>query len=292
MTLESMVKKAAPLAGLVFAVSAEAAPLGDPLNALPSQSTPYTNFEKPVGSSNLSAADGQPNSPVWVAGNTLGTIFFYNGANPVPIKMVDCGYSNLSGVAFMGNDHYLITSGSDLIEGVINGSTWSDVRSKGYGSTFTDVDYTPSGLIFAGTTANGVRLLNWDGTSTLVDNLNSMAAVKAIEFLPDTYNNSVIQLAADSDAFKNLAANNTTFGYKDVYLNNGSSIEGIAYFNGGFAVVQAPGVEIHNPLTIQENMKPVTVVPEPSTLGGAVLLGMLALRRQRRASSEVTALAA
>ena len=91
------------------------------------------------------------------------------------------------------------------------------------------------------------------------------------------------QLAQDDNGFWNADTSGAPLGGpRPVYLNNDYSIEGLAYFSGGFAVVQDTVVGIHNPFTFQQHIAPLGV-PEQST--AALLLAttpLLLLRRSRR----------
>ena len=261
-----------------------AAPLGDPLQSLPLQSVPVAANIKPDNVGFLSGADGDVADPVWVATTDQGYLLFFNGFDPTPVNVVDMGLSGATGVAWLGNNRFAISAGNTIYEGNLSGGTWNQTGGHSFSgmSTINDVDYA-LGHYFIATASDGVRRVESDWTTTEVYSGNGVLAVKVVEFQPNSYDNPMLNLAGGDHGFRNADSSGTPFGFpKPVQLNNGLNIEGIAYYSGGFAVVQSEGTEIHNPFTFQQHMASMTV-PEPSAAVLLLAATPLLLPRRRRA---------
>ena len=84
---------------------------------------------------------------------------------------------------------------------------------------------------------------------------------------------------------------NSISGTTTVNLNNSTTIRGIAYFDsdndpfngidGGMAVIQGPGIQVHNPLEYQQNIVDVgNPVPTPTSAALMTVAGGIALLRR------------
>jgi hypothetical protein len=242
-----------------------------------------SSFAKPSGTLRLRGADGDPASSVWVAVDEFGIAIFYDGANPTPIRMVDTGELYVTGIAMLGNDRFALSAENKIIEGYFTADMWHETGTHaliGGLSTINDLDYA-LGHYFIATASDGIRRVESDWSSTVVYNLDDQLALKMFEFKPDTYDNSMMEFA-NNNAFINTDSSGMAFGdTKGVHPYNSFNIQGLAYFSGGFAVVQSTKVDIHNPFTFQQYLAPMSV-PEPST---ALLLlaatPLLLLRRRK-----------
>lgn len=244
-----------------------AASLGDPLSSLPAQSTPIASFAKPANVGNLTGADGDVSSPYWYATTDLGFLLTYNGADPTPVSIVDTGIPGATGVACLGGNRLAICAGKKIYEGTLNNGTWTAdnvIIVMNLNGDLTDVDYA-LGCYFVATQNDGVRRVDGNGSSTLM--VNGVAqSVDAITFEPDSFDNPMMQIASGNNGFQNMTFSGNLFGTaKLMNLNPSYTIQGLAYFDGGFAVVQAPGVGIHSPLAgVQPYM---ASFPEPAVPG-------------------------
>jgi hypothetical protein len=257
---------------------AKAGLLGDPLGSLPAQSVPVSSFAKPANYGNLTGADGDVSSPIWYATSDLGYILAFNGANPTPVSAILTG-KDLTGIAYKGNNEFALSAGSMIYEGNLNNGTWNETKRMLLGtSNISDIDFA-LGSYFIATDGNGIRKVEGDGSTSLVYNQNGCKSVDMITFKENTYDNPLLQFAQNNNGFINADLSGNAFGDRQpMNLNNAVDIQGIAYFGGqnpGFAVVQAPGVQLHNSLNpLQDNMQ---TIPEPATLAmlgaGALALG-------------------
>jgi hypothetical protein len=260
------------------------ATLGNPLDSLPDQSNPVQSFYNIGNYGNLTGADGDVSSTTWVACSDKGGIISYNGSNnSAPIGIIDIGIPGLTGIACLGNDRYAVSAGKNIYEGTLSGCDWTTtniISPLGIWSDLTDVDFA-LGSYFIATQSNGILRVNSDESTTQL-NIPGVGAWKSldiIEFKADTYDNPIMQFATGANFFNNINVGGFPIGSsKDVFLDNTFDIQGIAYFDGGFAVVQSLQFDIHNPMDIQQYMQPI---PEPYTI--ALLgFGILNLLRHKK----------
>jgi hypothetical protein len=260
---------------------AQSAPLGSPISALPWQSNPVSSYAAPAGYGNLTGADGDVSSAIWALTTDLGYLGYMNGSNSTPTKMIDTGISGLTGVAYLGPDKWALSAGKSIYEGTVSGTTWHTDKTilvTGLTGDLTDVDWTPTIGYEVATQNDGTRKVAADGSSSLSYTGNGYMAIKLLEFKPDTYDNGLLQHTYGQIFCINMDTSGIPFGGSqslDPY--NTWNITGVAYFKGGFAVVQngTPySVDIHSALSpLQDNM---ASIPEPATLallslGGALL---------------------
>lgn len=253
----------------------------NPLDSMPSQSAPVQTFYNIGNYGNLTGADGDLSSTTWVACSDRGAIIFFNGTDSsAPIGIRDIGIPGLTGIACLGNDRYAVSAGKKIYEGDFSSGTWGTTKiisPLGIWSDITDVDFA-LGNYFIATQSNGVLKVNSDESTTNLNipGVGAWESLDVISFQPNTYDNSLIEFAQNPNYFSNISNNSIPFGIpKDIFLDNTFDIVGIAYFNGGFAVVQCLQFDIHNPLDIQKYMQPV---PEPSMI---LLIGLGALNLMR-----------
>lgn len=291
------VKYAALATALIIAADvnmSEAAP-GNPLDSLPSSSAVVSTINAPSGYGSLTGADSASTisttdrrpGDMWAATTDKGYLLEFNKDNATPVNVVDMGLPGATGVAYLGNDTFAVSVGKTLAIGSVSGSNWNLANIynvNGVSSDMKDVSFVNGKYVIS---ADGVRMatLNGNHFDAGVDMglPSGWEALKLIDFKDNnTYSNRMLQYAQGSDFFKNMDSSDTLFGNpKDVFLDNDVDITGIAYYNGGFAVVQSIETQIHSPLDFQNEMV-VGNVPEPATIGllGLGGLAMLLKRRQ------------
>jgi hypothetical protein len=265
--------------GITITLSQQYVKAANPLDSMPSQSTPVQTFYNIGNYGNLTGADGDISSTTWVACSDRGAIIFYNGTdNCAPIGIRDIGIPGLTGIACLGNNRYAVSAGKKIYEGDFSSGTWGTTKiisPLGIWSDITDVDFA-LGNYFIATQSNGVLKVNNDVSTTNlnVPGVGAWKSLDVIEFKPNIYDNPIIEFATGSNFFNNINSTGLLLGNaKDVFLDNTFDIQGTAYFKGGIAVVQSFQFDIHNPLGIQQDMQPV---PEPSTMA-LLALGILNL---------------
>jgi len=269
---------AAAASVLIVPVVANAAPLGKPLDDV-SDSSPASSYAAPAGFGNLTGADGDVANPQWIAVTDSGFAHIMNGANATPLATIDTGISGLTGVAITGYDgsDFLaaLCAGTTIYEGKLSQTAWTQSGTIDLTtSNLTDIDRA-LGAYFIATESDGIRKVTGGGTSAV--DTGAWNAYDVIEFLANTYDNNMSEL--NGQAFKLIDVDGIPLGGVDddktVNWSPATTIRGIAYYDGGIAVVQNPGVHIHNEQAYQQHMQPI---PEPATIalllaGGAVMLG-------------------
>jgi|GEM_PF-2167796 len=259
--------------------------LGNPLDALPDQSIPISSYAVPDGVGRFSGADGDVSNEKWFAVTNNGFILGYNGGNSAVADLIDSGISGASGITYKGGNDWAISAGKTIYEGTLTTGGWTQTGSidlTDLSSDISDLDYGLNAY-FILTGSNGVRKVNSDYTTSLIGGVSAnIGGIKVIEFQPDTYDNPLFQWASGNNVFYNMTELGNLIGNSEpVNLNNGLDIQGIAYFNGGFSVVQSLGNQIHSPLIIQENMASTNPVPEPAA-GFLLLSGLPLLLRKNK----------
>ncbi len=250
------------LTALTAIEKAHAAPLGDPLLSLPAESIPTGGFAAPNTTlyGNLTGADGDVTSPIWYLVTDDGYIHTCEGNNLKPgVDPIFTGVTGASGICITPNG-LAISQGTDIYEGRIVGGAWildDIVGLTGFTSDTTDVDWF-NGSYFVSTLSDGIRRVESDGSTTHVGS-GTAYAVDFIGFLPNTYDNLMQQLTGEF--FNNVdEQGNQIGGSKTVDMNNVTTIQAVAYYNGGMAIIQKPGVNIHNPLAYHQHMAPTVVL--------------------------------
>ncbi len=246
-----------------------------------SDSTPVKSVIAPEHYGNLTGADGDVSQEEWYATTDLGYIHKFSGRSETPVS-IDTGISGLSGIAYKGDGQFALSAGNDIYEGALDNS-WAteDIISLAT-SDITDIDFALDSYFIA-TESDGIRKVV-DGGSELVEDLGC-DSFDLIEFKPNTYDNNMSQRQGES--YINVDSSGNPFGMsKFADLHNATTIAGIAHYGGnnaGMAVVQAPGIQHHDPQQYQQNMQPV---PEPGTLAmlGLAGLGLLGKTYQKRES--------
>jgi hypothetical protein len=265
-----------------FGITGNAYPdnLGNPLDALPDQSIPISSYAVPDGVGRFSGADGDVSNEKWFAVTNSGFILGYNGGNSTVVDLIDSGISGASGITYKGGNDWAISAEKTIYEGTLTTSGWTQTGSidlTDLGSDISDLDYG-LGAYFILTGSNGVRKVNSDYTTSLIESVgqNSVGAIDIIEFEPNTFNNPLRQLASGNNGFKNMDLTGNVFGNPALmYIDNTFDNQGIAYFKDGFVSVQGLQADIHGPLDIQQYMAPQNSVPEP--VAGLLLLSGLPL---------------
>jgi uncharacterized protein (TIGR03382 family) len=286
-------------AGIIGGGKADAAVLTDDLN--PNPSTAIVTFAAPTGVQ-FTGGDGVGEGK-YVA-TSSDKIFLYDGANITPSMTFTTPLSGITGFAYTGRDNGTITGavsdGTSLYEGTLSGGNFNIdnvIGLTGISSDTTDVTFG-LGSYFVPTQSDGVRRVESDGSTTLTFNANGVESYDILESKLDGSNNPVYTNPADQvdgDLFNNTDNGGVhVTGSTAIDLNNATTIRGIAYFDsdtnplngvdGGLAVIQGPGIQIHNPLDYQQNIVDVgTPIPEPMSITmGLVGLGGLALMRRRK----------
>jgi hypothetical protein len=241
------------------------ATLGSPLNGV-YESIPVSSFAKPTGYKSLTGADGDISSTMWYASNTDGFIFGFDGSNSSPVTIIETTISGVTGIAYKGNNQFALSSGKSIYEGTITGTNWmltNTITLNDLTSDLTDIDFALESYFIA-TQYEGIRKVLNDTSTVKIAN-GSYQSIDIITFLPFTYDNPLEQIG---NIFNSIDFDTNPISGMMFNLHNSYTIHGIAYFDGGFAVVQNAGVQIHDMQGFQPYMEPV---PEPATL---MLMGL------------------
>ncbi len=288
MSLTKKVLAAIAALGVASSVSpkADAALLTGDLN--PNPSTAAVTFAAPSGVS-FTGGDGIGEGKY--APTSASQIFIYDGTTTTPEATINTPFSNISGLAYRGRDGsgdplVTLSAGTSLYEGTLSGGSFnidSVIGLTGITSDTTDVTFGLDNHYIA-TQSDGVRRVESDGSTTLTFNASGVESYDILDVIAGTYINPAEQI--DGENFTNIDNNGIAIGSGTfVNLNNATTIEGIAYFDsdnnplngvdGGLAVIQGPGIQIHTAPTYASNI--TDPVPEPATLallaaGSATLL--------------------
>lgn len=281
----AMVPGAAPSVFSTQEASAEGDPvppdppftlLGSPLGYV-TNSTPISGFGDPDGFGNLMGGDGDPGKPIWYAVTDQGYVHAFDRGNATPLYSVDTGHPGLTGAAltgYSGADPLLtLCAGTNLYKGSITGQTWNETSLQGFAtSDFTDNDYA-FGHNFGATQSDGINRV--DGVELTRIGNGQVRSLDYIEFKLGIFDNPIVQL--DGDLFGNCDSMGVPFG-SGVLADFGNvfDIEGIAYFDGGFAAIQQPWIDVHAEQPYQQHMQSI---PEPAT-AALLAAGALALLDQ------------
>jgi len=248
----------------------------NPLDALQNDYTVISSFAYNPVFGKYTGADGLGDNK-WAVTTELGYLEIREGINATLNLRIDTGYSNLVGVAQTFNGIALF-AGRTIYLGNINNSQWNETGSidlLGLTSNLTDGDYA-LGHFFISTESN-IRRVNADGTSTKVAN-GSYQSIEIYEFESGIYTNPMEQIG--SNIFSNIDMEGNQFGSgKMPNMHNSSTVQGVANFQGGTALVQKLGVQVYDPLVsgIKYN-----AVPEPSAMLLFVSGGFCLLRLARK----------
>lgn len=265
----------------------EAAPFGNPLDDV-SNSTPTSSYAAPTGYGNLTGADGDVGNSQWIAVTDSGYAHIMDGANSSPLATIDTGISGLTGIAikgYDGNDFIIgLSAGTTIYEGKLSQTAWAQSNTIDLTtSNLTDIDHA-LGAYFVATESDGIRKVGAGGSTSEVQG-GAFDAVDIIEFLPNTYDNGMMQ--RDGEIFANIDTNGTPFGsIKSVDFDSAFDIQGMACYGGdnpGMAVAIVHGAYIHDPQTYQQHIQDI---PEPAslTLLGLGGLGLLGARYRKQGS--------
>ena len=271
----------------LLACCASAGSLGDPLDDV-SDSTPTASFAAPENYGNLTGADGDPGKATWLATTGLGYVHGFDAASSTPDFTVDTGISGLTGIVLKGYDgsNFLValSAGHTIYEGSLSSAAFSQDNTIDLAtSDLTDIDYA-LGNYFIATESDGIRKVNGDGSTTQTGGAGTFQSFDIVEFIDGVYDPNQMGQAR-GELFNHSDAAGVLYGTtKSVDWNPITTIEGVAYFDGGMAIVQGPGVQIHNPQAYQENMQNI---PEPSAVAILALGagGALAYRRKEQNTS-------
>lgn len=217
---------------------------GNPIECIPSVSTPYSWFlpKDPLPPHNVvykfTGGDGNVNTNEAVISATdmmgaVSSLLFYqlntDTAGEIslyPSKIVDISsqVSSVAGVAIAPNGRYVIAdaSNNNLRIGTINGTQWQTEQTivvNGFGSQIKDIDVAPylcaktGGLdymILIATQADGIRRVDdkTTGATSLMYNAGTATAVEVMEFRKDTYNNPLL-----------MFGNGNNLGFKTINLS-------------------------------------------------------------------------
>jgi hypothetical protein len=225
----------------------------DPLQDV-HDSTPIGGFATPGGYGQATGADGSVDSTVWGLTTNDGWFIQYDGFNTTPLSFHDLGYQ-LTGVAKIP-DGCAFSDGSTIykFDNNLQPTGLIDVLGTPH---VTDVDYA-LGHFFVSTQDGVYRVLDEQGHTqqTATGGWNSCD----INECDGYYSNPLGQF--EGNTFSNVDFEGIPFGSPAfVDFHNNYQIKGVAYFDGGMAVVQAPGVELHNEMLYQQHMIPVAVNP-------------------------------
>jgi len=266
---------------------------GDPLSTgnLPSSSAVLNSFARDATHGNYTGADGTTDSAIWAVSTDLGYIVRYNGDNTTPVDFTPTGL-NLTGLAKMGGENYMLTAGLNLYKGYTDGTGWHTTQTisltaVGIPSNATDVAVNLN-HIFVTTQSSGVYRLDMNGQNATQIDAGLFQSVDVLTFVPGAFDNAVIQY--DGDQFVPISEQGEPFGVlRTVHLGNASTPRGIAYYRGSdgnhFAVVGKSYVDLHAADSLGNVLPNVQLeaTPEPSTSALMALgLAALALRRRKR----------
>lgn len=277
-TLKQTLKTALIIIGFGITGNAYSDNLGNPLDALPVQSIPISSYAVPDGVGRFSGADGDVLDEKWFAVTNSGFILGYNGGDSTVVDLIDSGISGASGITYKGGNNWAISSGITIYEGTLTSGGWTPTGTidlTDLSSNISDLDFGLGNYTVL--TEQDIRRVNDDKSTRIINPYGAnVGAIEIIEFQLNTYDNPLLQVASGNNGFYNMDMTGNIFGNPAlVYLNNGLDIEGIAYFDGGFAIVQSLGNQIHASLEIQQYMASQNSVPEPAA--GLLLLSGLPL---------------
>lgn len=290
--LESVVERARPqherpgflgriaTAGAVFLSSLVASyqakadcPSGSPLPLIPTSTNPINTYPKPMAN-DLKGGDGDPTLDEWVAVDAGGVLHFYNGNSATPARSVNTGIAGATGVAYTPSG-LVISQGMNLWEGTENAGSWQTSRTftpTGITSDILDVDWA-LGKYFISTLSNGLRRVEADDSSvplTGYDPADGWLNLEVMTFLDGTYC-PIIQISQGANGFYDIDTSGNAISIsKPVNLNQIQNIQGIAYYNGGFAVVVEPGIKHYSPWSFAPDMAPIPQEDCPTPFAGTM----------------------
>ena len=288
--------KIALLTGVLFTGAGQASESrADPVTPvdpawLPSSSSPYISYAYDPTRGFWTGADADVSSVRLVLSTDAGFLAFdddmLDGFDPV---FIQTGLGAIAGVAIMPYG-YVVCKGNELYLGHVDGESWiTDKLIQVYGltSNFTDVDVavgfgtTPTELgydVFVATDSQGVRRVDsingYEGTAAdliaggLTHSFDVSRWVEANPF-SSGYDQGMYYHGSGGGLHAFVLLDGTAhFFCDDAHMNLNQSFiptRGVAYFNGGIAVVSDYLVEIHAPLPSQDYMASITV---PGDLDG------------------------
>ncbi|HPA21543.1 MAG TPA: hypothetical protein PLU30_27635 [Verrucomicrobiae bacterium] len=221
---------------------------------------------KPASYGNLTGGDGDVSDPIWVASTDLGYLHFYNGTNAIPVKTVNTGVPDLSGVAYLGNNNYALSGGGNIYVGNVSGNTWTQTTLLPLDVlAITDIDFANNKYWIS--TADDIRLVNDDLSTTVIDPGGGQS-LDILVFKDGVYTVNYNMAQGNAELFNRQDLNgNILHGAGNEALvdwNNSTTVRGIAYYDGGVAVIMNPGMQMHGEQAYQPNM--LSGIPEPSAL--------------------------
>jgi hypothetical protein len=262
---------------------------GDPLSTgnLPSSSPVSQSFARDPDHGLYTGSGGDTDGPIWAVATDLGWLIRYNGDSTTPMDFTNTGIPGLTGIEKMGGDNYMLSAGSNLYKGYIDGTGWHTTQTipLGLPSNTTDVAVNLN-HIFVATQSSGVYRLDMDGSNPTQIDSGNYQSVDVLTFVPGAFDNSVIIYAGTSTVFRNIDDQGTPFGdIKTPNLGNTASLRGLAFYNVNgqkeYAGVQSTIVKNHAPDSLG-NLLPnaqITFIPEPSA-GILAALGLALLGRR------------
>ena len=270
--------KYATLAAAVLttlATTANAAPI-NPLDDVNSDS-PTATVLFPSGYGNGTGAGAvfphDMNSNTWAASTDDGWLLEYDGATFQ--TAIDTGHSGLTGVDYLGPNSLVVSAGTSLYFGHLDGANWVDDSSLDLtlASDITDVA-NGYGLadLFIPTASNGVYAIRGGALAEQIDTAN-VQAYDVIKLDPALYTHDMGQ--GDGEGYTLLDGDgvplNQIGSSKLIELDNAMAIKGVAQINDGMYGVMNPGFQKWSNQDYASG-----IVPEPAT-GATIVLGGAAL---------------
>lgn len=276
----SWVASIAAAAGLGYALSAtpaQASPLGNPLDSLPTSIMwdDVIPVQAGVGLATGGWGDGQSSKWFYTSGNS---VIEMDGWNTSAVHVYNPGFANISGMTKGRTNPFCLSSGTAYIE---TDASFQQQGIQGLLDISSDTSGIANGMrpnyfpfysshVLA---SDGVRGIHLDGHTTGL----STGAFKDVfvnAFKDDTYDWDMLQIGGNQ--FLNLNADGIPIGGTKIVNMNASNIVGFAYWGGddpGMAAITPQGIFRYQPFEHAQHL-----IPEPGTLlllasGGLLALG-------------------
>lgn len=267
---------------LVTAVAqvAQATPI-NPLDDVASDS-PAATILFPSGFGNGTGAGAvfpyDMNSNIWSAATSDGWLLEHDGTTYN--RAIDTGHSGLTGVDYLGENSLVVSAGTTLYFGHLEGDNWVDDSSLDLtlASDITDVA-NGFGLadLFVSTASNGVYAIRGGALAEQIDSAN-VQAYDVIKLDPLIYTNDMGQF--EGEGYKLLDANGVPLGggpnIKLITLNKATTLHGMAQTADNMYGVMIPGFHEWNNQQYASG-----IVPEPATMLVMTAAGVFLLTRRR-----------
>ncbi|MFQ5422382.1 MAG: hypothetical protein ACE5F9_00215 [Phycisphaerae bacterium] len=235
---------------VVWSRSARAGcPLGLATDTLPAQSVPIDTVAVPGGVGLYVDATGDVSTDRWWAVTDVGVLLGFTGPNATPDTLIDTGLGEARSIT-LTPDGLTLGTATALIEGQVSAGTWTTTNVivlNGASSNATALDWYQGGY-FGAFGTDGLWRIAPDGSVLFVSSL----AAQSLDYHPFDANTFCADLLQGGGAFHNVDTSGVPLlPATAVAMGELFPIVGTAVFSdgaGGFgmAVVQGPGVQIHD----------------------------------------------